>query len=164
MGFVLKKLILLFTILYFCSTFVNAQEASEEYSKQDRISVFYAYNFDEEMNNWYFMNLPHLDIRYRMTNYSNELDYFSFTGKLGIQGFYAYLHFGPEIKFFDIFYMNLTFGIYGGYMLMGFIGEAELGFKINIIKHLYVEGVGSWQSFTSYYTSPSLKIGLGIDF
>ena len=150
-------------IFFLISQKVDAQVTSKEYSKQNRISIFYAYNFDEEMNNWYFMNFPHLDFRYRMNYYSNELDYFSFTGKFGIQGFYAYLHFGPEIKFWDVFYMNFTFGIYGGYMLMGFIGEAELGFKINFIKHLYIEGAGSWQSFSSYYVSPSLKIGLGID-
>ena len=114
------------------------------------------------------MELPDFDIRYRITNYSNELDYFSFTGKFGILGFNAYLHFGPEVKFLDMFYINSTFGMYLGYIGIGLIGETELGFKKNIFKQLYIEGGGSWQLFTpdikKFTIFPSLKIGFGIDW
>ncbi len=45
---------------------------------------------------------------------------------------------------------------------MGFMAEKELGVKLNIANHFYIEGVGSLQFFP-FGTFPSLKIGLGID-
>ncbi len=162
----IKRKSILFGILFLIPMLVIGQSNSKKYSKQDRFSVLYSYHFDETMRMWYLMALPHLDIKYRMSNYTDELDFFSLTGKMGIQGFYAYLHFGPEVKLLDIFFINSTLGIYAGYIGIGLIGEAELGFRTNIYKKLYVEGLGVWQLFYPGINisqfAPSLKIGLGL--
>nr|MDA3860968.1 hypothetical protein [Melioribacteraceae bacterium] len=133
----------------------------------DRTSILYIHNLNENTSNGVMTLFSLWDIKYRISNYTNESDYFSFTGKLGLQGVSAYIHFGPQIKFYEFLFINTTLGIYAGFLGIGLISETELGIRKYILDELYFEGVLSYQvfsfNFSNYEYFPSLRIGLGLD-
>jgi len=146
---------------------ISAQPDSSRYVEQDRTTLFYIYNFDRNDSKTYFTYFSLWDIRYRMSNYKDEFDTFSFTGKIGLQGLSLYAHFGPELKLNKHFFVNTTLGLFAGLVGIGLINETEFIFKYNISQIFYFEGVASLQIYPfgikDYITFPSLRIGLGVD-
>ncbi len=160
-----KILVTVLAVLWLYPAVANAQTDDKEYSKQDRTCIYYVPPLEEVS----FLYFTYWDIRYRMSNYSDASDYFSFTGKIGLQGLAFYLHIGPEIKLSNSIYINSTVGIIAGLFWVGIINETELGMRLNISKQLFTEGSVSLLVFPynlfnlDFFVEPQLKIGLGLD-
>ena len=155
-------------VVFILSPIINcAQSDSATYIAQDRTTLFYIHSLDRNDAKTYFTYFSLWDIRYRMSNYKDEFDNFSFTGKIGLQGLSLYVHFGPELKLNKHFFVNTTLGLFAGLEGIGLINETELVFKYNIFQIIYLEGVANLQIYPfgikDYIAFPSLRIGLGLD-